>query len=74
MQASPAWRDLDPADRLAAFDASVAHRRLDPGVGPLAHQQLREPQGVTRMLSPGTFGHGGAYGTQSWADSKRPKP
>jgi CubicO group peptidase (beta-lactamase class C family) len=22
------------------------------------------------MLSPGTFGHGGAYGTQSWADPK----
>ena len=20
------------------------------------------------MLSPGTFGHGGAYGTQAWAD------
>ena len=20
------------------------------------------------MLNPGTFGHGGAYGTQSWAD------
>jgi len=27
--------------------------------------------GVTRMLSPGTFGHGGAYGTQVWADPKR---
>jgi CubicO group peptidase (beta-lactamase class C family) len=29
---------------------------------------VREPQGVTRMLSPGTFGHGGAYGTQCWVD------
>lgn len=29
---------------------------------------VREPQGVTAMLSPGTFGHGGAYGTQAWAD------
>lgn len=29
---------------------------------------VREPQGVTAMLSPGTFGHGGAFGTQSWAD------
>jgi CubicO group peptidase (beta-lactamase class C family) len=28
----------------------------------------REPQGVTAMLSPGTFGHGGAYGTQAWID------
>jgi CubicO group peptidase (beta-lactamase class C family) len=28
----------------------------------------REPQGITAMLSPGTFGHGGAYGTQAWID------
>ena len=32
---------------------------------------VKEPKGVTRMLSPGTFGHGGAYGTQSWADPKQ---
>jgi CubicO group peptidase (beta-lactamase class C family) len=31
---------------------------------------VKEPKGVTRMVSPGTFGHGGAYGTQSWADPK----
>ena len=31
-------------------------------------QVVREPQGVTAMLNPGTFGHGGAYATQSWAD------
>lgn len=29
---------------------------------------IREPQGVTAMLSPGTHGHGGAYGTQAWID------
>jgi len=29
---------------------------------------VRVPQGVTAMLSPGTFGHGGAYGTQAWID------
>jgi CubicO group peptidase (beta-lactamase class C family) len=29
---------------------------------------VREPQGATAMLSPGTFGHGGAYGTQAWID------
>lgn len=32
---------------------------------------VREPQGVTRMLSPGTFGHGGAYGTQGWIDPSK---
>lgn len=32
---------------------------------------VKEPQGVTGMLSKGTFGHGGAYGTQSWADPQK---
>lgn len=29
---------------------------------------VKDPQGVTANLSRGTFGHGGAFGTQSWAD------
>jgi len=30
---------------------------------------LRTPhEGVAEMLSPGTFGHGGAWGTQAWVD------
>lgn len=32
---------------------------------------VREPQGVSQMLSPGTFGHGGAFGTQGWIDPQR---
>lgn len=33
---------------------------------------LREPHpGVAEMLSPGTFGHGGAWGTQAWMDPVR---
>lgn len=32
---------------------------------------LRDPQGVTRMLSPGTYGHGGAFGTQGWVDPQK---
>lgn len=32
---------------------------------------VRQPEGVTAMLSPGTFGHGGAYGTQGWVDPER---
>jgi len=27
-----------------------------------------QPQGPTAALSPGTFGHGSAYGTQAWID------
>ncbi|QDT52227.1 Esterase EstB [Caulifigura coniformis] len=29
---------------------------------------VREPQNVTAALSSGSFGHGGAYGTQVWCD------
>jgi CubicO group peptidase (beta-lactamase class C family) len=29
---------------------------------------VRKPQEVTAVLSPGTFGHGGAFGTQAWID------
>jgi CubicO group peptidase (beta-lactamase class C family) len=29
---------------------------------------VREPQVATGMLSPGTYGHGGTYGTQAWID------
>ena len=33
---------------------------------------LRAPhQGVAAMLSPGTYGHGGAWGTQAWIDPVR---
>lgn len=29
---------------------------------------VRDPQGPTGMLSQGSYGHGGAYGTQAWID------
>lgn len=32
---------------------------------------VKEPQGVTARLSPGTFGHGGAFGTQAWVDPQQ---
>jgi CubicO group peptidase (beta-lactamase class C family) len=32
---------------------------------------VKEPQGVTEALSPGTYGHGGAFGTQAWIDPTR---
>jgi CubicO group peptidase (beta-lactamase class C family) len=34
---------------------------------------VREPQGVTASLSQGSFGHGGAHGTQAWIDPTRGK-
>jgi CubicO group peptidase (beta-lactamase class C family) len=32
---------------------------------------VRQPSGVTEMLSPGTYGHGGAFGTQGWIDPQK---
>lgn len=34
---------------------------------------VRSPSGVTAMLSPGSFGHGGAFGTQGWIDPRKGK-
>jgi len=34
----------------------------------LGFRVVSNPTGVTSMLSRGTFGHGGAFGTQGWAD------
>ena len=28
-------------------------------------------EGVAEVLSPGSFGHGGAWGTQAWVDPKK---
>ena len=39
----------------------------------LGFQVVKEPQGATEDLAPGTFGHGGAYATQSWADPSKGK-
>ena len=32
---------------------------------------IRKPQGVSAILSPGSYGHGGAYGTQAWIDPEK---
>jgi CubicO group peptidase (beta-lactamase class C family) len=32
---------------------------------------VRKPQGVTEMLSAGSYGHGGAFGTQGWIDPQQ---
>lgn len=37
----------------------------------LGFHLVHTPQGVTESLSPGSFGHGGAYGTQGWVDPVR---
>ncbi len=40
-----------------------------PGMGfGFGWAYVNQPQGITEMLSRGTFGHGGAFGTQYWVD------
>jgi len=34
-------------------------------------QVVKTPTGITANLSPGAFGHGGAFGTQGWIDPKQ---
>jgi CubicO group peptidase (beta-lactamase class C family) len=43
-----------------------------PGSGfGLGWELVTKPQGVTGMLSPGSYGHAGAWGTQGWLDPKQ---
>jgi CubicO group peptidase (beta-lactamase class C family) len=37
----------------------------------LGWQLVGTPTGVTEMLAPGSFGHGGAFGTQGWIDPRK---
>lgn len=70
-------------DATTLFDPKFAVSMLSPQSGQLVTGftpgnawgwgwcLVQEPQGVTRLLSPGTFGHGGAWGTQGWVDPQR---
>jgi CubicO group peptidase (beta-lactamase class C family) len=52
-------------------DAEFGNRGTNYGWG-IGTCILRAPHpGVGAMLSPGTFGHGGAWGTQAWIDPVR---
>jgi CubicO group peptidase (beta-lactamase class C family) len=43
-----------------------------PGMGfGLAWQVVRDALGTLRLQSVGTYGHGGAFGTQGWVDPKK---
>ena len=52
-------------------DAALGSRGANYGWG-IGTCILRAPHpGVAAMLSPGTYGHGGAWGTQAWIDPVR---
>jgi CubicO group peptidase (beta-lactamase class C family) len=55
--------------RIATIQTGALTTGFTPGNGwGLGVCVVREPQGITAMLSPGSYGHGGAYGTQAWID------
>jgi CubicO group peptidase (beta-lactamase class C family) len=63
------------ADSIKAM-TSVQTGDLQTGFAPgmsfgLGWGVVREPKGVTGTLSAGSYGHGGAFGTQGWLDPKR---
>ena len=59
----------DTARQMRTIQTGEIRTGFTPGNGwGLGVCVVRQPQGVTEMLSPGSFGHGGAYGTQAWID------
>jgi CubicO group peptidase (beta-lactamase class C family) len=45
---------------------------FSPGLGMgLGVQVVMTPTDITEVLSPGSFGHGGAHGTQAWVDPNK---
>lgn len=57
---------------MTSLQTGDLHTGFVPGMGwGLGFGVVRQPQGITGMLHTGSFGHGGAYGTQSWADPKQ---
>jgi CubicO group peptidase (beta-lactamase class C family) len=62
----------DALKQMTAIQTADLQTGFTPGNGwGLGWCVVREPQGVTADLSPGSFGHGGAYGTQAWIDPQK---
>jgi len=62
----------DAVGQMTSLQTDDLQTGFTPGNGwGLGFCLVREPQGPTQMVSAGTFGHGGAFGTQSWADPAR---
>jgi CubicO group peptidase (beta-lactamase class C family) len=67
-------RILSPASvaKMTQVQTGDLSAAFTPGMGfGLGWAVVRTPQGVTEMLSRGTYGHGGAFGTQGWIDPNK---
>jgi CubicO group peptidase (beta-lactamase class C family) len=59
----------DAVKQMTSLQTSEVQAGLAPETGwGLGFSLVREPKGGMQMVSAGTFGHGGAFGTQSHAD------
>jgi len=59
-------------DEMTSLQTGEINTGFVPGMGfGFGWGYVREPQGVTAMLSRGSYGHGGAFGTQGWIDPHR---
>jgi CubicO group peptidase (beta-lactamase class C family) len=62
----------DAVRQMTSLQSGELQTGFTPGNGwGLGFCLVRQPQGPTQMLSPGTYGHGGALGTQGWIDPQR---
>lgn len=61
----------EAVDQMTTLQTGELATGFTPGNGwGLGWCVVREPQGVTAVLAPGSFGHGGAHGTQAWVDPR----
>jgi len=61
----------DAVKQMTSLQSGELETGFTPGNGwGLGFCLIRKPQGATEMLAPGSFGHGGAFGTQGWIDPK----
>ena len=62
---------VDAVKELTSLQSGELETGFTPGNGwGLGFCLVREPQGSTASLSAGSYGHGGAFGTQGWIDPK----
>ena len=59
----------DAVKQMTSLQSGDLATGFTPGNGwGLGFCLIRQPQGATDVLSPGSYGHGGAFGTQGWID------
>lgn len=62
----------DAARQMTTLQSGDLVTGFSPGSGwGLGFSYIRDPQGPTAMATTGTYGHGGAFGTQAWVDPNR---